>query len=220
MIESKAFFVISEWNNDISWLKDYKKEDYIVYDKSDTLPSGDKILKVKNVGYNIWDQFDFILNHYNNLPEFTAFLQGDPFPHCRKETFDKIIYNECFTPIEDYSDAPESNVHIKDTDGGYMELNTSYYLYLKERFKHRYFSNYNQFLDCMFENPEHPKYIRFSPGAQYLVPRENILFYSKEFYKRLISFIDYDQFPVEAFLIERALYTIYSNKYKERKIEE
>jgi hypothetical protein len=88
---------------------------------------------------------------------------------------------------------PESYAHKKDVDGGYMEINNSWYVpahistYGKE--VQKYFTNYNDLLDELFEKPEYPKWIRFSPGGQYIVPKENILFYSIDFYKKIITIV-------------------------------
>lgn len=220
MHKPKAFFVVSQWNNDVSWVEEYT-DDYIIYDKSNTLLEGDKILKIQNVGYNIYDINHFIVNNYDNLPELIAFLEGNPFDHCKKETFDKLIYNEYFTPIEDYSHVSISHAHHKSEDGGYMEINDSWYIpahigtYGIEI--NKYLQFYNQFLYKVFENPEYLKWIRFSPGGQYIVPKENILFYSKKFYEKLMSYVDYHRIPSEAFIIERSLYYIFTNKWKEKK---
>lgn len=127
MNKPKAFFVVSNYNNDISWIKDYTG-DYIIYDKSNTLEESEKVLKVENVGYNIYDISHYIINNYHNLPDYVAFLEGNPFDHCKKETFDKIIYNEKFTPIEDYSDVPESYAHTKDSEGHVIER-ALYYIF-------------------------------------------------------------------------------------------
>lgn len=124
----KAFFVVSAWNNDISWVGNYTNN-YLIYDKSHSLNvANSKVVQPKNVGYNTWDIADFIVNNYENLPDLIAFLEGNPFDHCKKETFDKLIYNECFIPIEDYSHVPESFAHKKSEDGGYTEINNSWYL--------------------------------------------------------------------------------------------
>lgn len=220
--EPNAFLVVSNWNNDVSWIKNYTNWYYVVYDKSNTLSEKEyNILNVDNVGYNIHDICHFIVENYDVLPELVAFLEGNPFDHCKKETFNKLIYNNYFTPIEDYSDVEESYAHKKDKDGGYMERNNSWYIKSHVQTHgadtNRYIRNYNQFLDLMFENPKYPEWIRFSPGAQYIVPRENIEYYSIDFYKKLMSLVDYHRIPVEAHVIERALYYIFTNKWREKK---
>ena len=100
MNKPESTFVVSRFKNDVSWIKDYT-DTYIIYDKSDTLPACDRVVKVPNVGYNIHDIFHFITYNYDNLPELTAFLEGNPFDHCKKEKFEKLIYNTEITPIED-----------------------------------------------------------------------------------------------------------------------
>ena len=219
MKKPTAFFVVSAWKNDINWIEDYT-DNYLIYDKSHTLKKIGKTIRVPNVGYNIYDECHFIINNYENLPEITAFLEGNPFDHCKKETFDKLIYRKEFTAIEDYSHIPESGWHKKSDDGGYMERNNSWYIRSHKKTHGpevgRYLQSYNQFLDIMFEKPEHPRWIRFSPGGQYIVPRENILYYTINFYKKLISFVDYHRIPAEGHVIERVLYYIFTNKWKEK----
>ena len=247
----KAFFVVSNWNNDVSWIKDYTNN-FVIYDKSNTLPPSNKVIKIPNVGYNIHDILHFIINNYDNLPELTAFLEGNPFDHCKRETFDKLIYNTKFTAIEDYSHITEDQKdldHVGDAfirigntwkcppgdktetrfqpykrsiDGGYMEINSSWYVFAHRRANGfetaKYFEFFGDFLYEMFDiyRVDHPKWIRFAPGAQYIVPKENILFYSKYFYEKLIGYVDYHRIPAEAHLLERATYSIFTNRWKER----
>ena len=220
-MKPKAFFVVSAYNNDLSWIKDYT-DNYVIYDKSNSLEKDRRVFKVKNVGYNIYDICHFILTYYHSLPELTAFLEGNPFDHCKKETFDKLIYREQFTSIEDYSHIKEEGWHKKSPDdGGYMELNNSWYIYSHRKTHgtetNRYFGSYNVFLDQMFEQPEWPTWVRFAPGGQYIVPKENILYYTPTFYHNLAGFVDYHRIPAEGHIIERALYYIFTNKWKERK---
>ena len=215
-----SFFVVSNYNNDVSWIGNYTKN-YLIYDKSHTLNVANaKIIQPKNVGYNIWDIMDFIISNYSQLPNIIAFLEGNPFDHCNKKTFDKLIYNDFFTPIEDYSYVPDSLVHVKDSDGGYMEINNSWYIqsHINTHGKevNRFFINYNDFLDEMFVVDAHPAWIRFSPGGQYIVKKDSILYYSKGFYEKIKSFVEYHQIPSEAHIVERSLYYIFTNKWKEK----
>jgi hypothetical protein len=216
MNKPKSFFVVSNWNNDVSWVKEFTDE-YVIFDKSDTLSADEyNLIKLPNVGYNIYDILKYITDNYDNLPDLVAFLEGNPFDHCKRETFDKIIYNETLTPIEDYSHYAEYFAHKKDVDGGYMEINNSWYLDCKPPYTHKYFSSFDMFMLNCFTDYERVQWVRFAPGAQYIVPKENILHYSKAFYQKIMSFVDYDRLPVEAHLIERALYLIFMSKYTAR----
>lgn len=247
----KAFFVVSRYTNDIAWIKDYTDR-FIIYDKSNTLPLSNRVIKVPNVGYNIHDILHFIIHNYKNLPKLTAFLEGNPFDHCKRETFNKLIYNTEFTSLEDYSHLakheknttgntdtfirmgntwrgpPGDKTELKyrpykrDVDGGYMEINSSWYMYAHftshGHKANKFFGYFGEFLNEVFDvyREDHPKWIRFAPGAQYIVPKKNILFYSKNFYKKLIGYVDYCRIPAEAHLLERAMYSIFTNKWKER----
>ena len=64
-------------------------------------------------------------------------------------------------------------------------------------------------MSTFFSNYSPKKYIRFSPGCNYIVPSENILKYKKEFYLRLRSLVDYAKVVGEAHILERAIYSIF-----------
>jgi hypothetical protein len=195
-------------------------DNYIVYDKTGELLESDKIKHLKNVGYNIYDYFYFIIENYTNLPDICIFIKGNVFKHCKEETFSKLIKNNIFTPLEDYSYLKEDVAYKKDIDGGYMELNNEWYCYYwmgtYGEANCKYYKSYNKFMFDTFSDFVIPTWVRFAPGANYLVPKENILYYSKTFYQRLLGLIDYCQLPLEAQILERALYYIFSNKWREK----
>ena len=104
---NSPFFVITDYNHltqDLSqsWVSKYAK-DYLIYDRADRWEETDKIKKQINVGENIYDMADFIVNNYHNLPEIMVFVKADVIPrHCGEEKFEKIIKNNFYTPIENY----------------------------------------------------------------------------------------------------------------------
>lgn len=217
-------WIVNSYKNDISWISAYT-DNYIVYDKSGELPETDKIRHQKNVGLSGYDFCCFIIDNYNNLPDICVFIKDNVFsrqpPHCKKETFDALIGNNFFTTLESHEDVPESYAHIKDVDGGYMEINNSWYVkshietYGQSVAKHFY--NYDVFMNSMFVDYISPLYVRFAPGGNYIVPRENLLFYSIEFWKKLKLYQEHHLNPVEAHIIERMLYYTFTNKWEERK---
>jgi hypothetical protein len=68
----------------------------------------------------------------------------------------------------------------------------------------------------VYVNPEIPEYIRFAPGGNYIIPRENILRYSKNFYEKIREYLGWECLVGEAHLLERALYTIFTCDYDVR----
>ena len=69
----------------------------------------------------------------------------------------------------------------------------------------------------MFSNYSNLKYLRFSPGGAYVIPKKNILFYSRNFYKSIRRFLSWGIVIGDAHILERSLYYIFSNQYHERK---
>ena len=217
------FLVVNQYHYDISWIEDYT-DNYVVYDKGGTETPGDKVVELPNVGHNIHTYFHHIIENYDNLADVTIFVKGDVFPrHCKEEKFLRLVNNTEFTPLESYEDvdtSPTSAMRLT-SDGGYMEINNSWYV---PHHVSRYFRTYHDFMETIFANPPIPQWVRFAPGANYIVPKENILKYKKRFYEKLNSFIDYDaspeecagrqKIPAECHIIERALYTIWTCDYE------
>ncbi len=211
----KNFLVSSNYENDIRWIPQYT-DNYLIYDQSER-PANvagvdpKKIIRSKHTGHNISDNIRFIIDHYDNLPEVTVFAKGNMFPrHSTKEFFDRVVNNECFTSIEDPSiHNPRWPLNFFSPEGGYCEINKSFYLNGPNR-PLKYFYNYNDFLVYCFKNPIIPRYTCFAPGANYILPKANILKYPKVFYENLWIFVSHCYFPGEAYIVERALRTIWT----------
>lgn len=234
-----TFLCISNYNNDLEWLKEYKNP-HIIYDKTwnggviDNNNSGTisptnlkekypnyNIINGSPNGYNISDYMSFIIDNYNNLPDVTAFIKANIVPrHIGIDYFNRVINTKCFTPLEDWKEHDImhndiSNIHscMFSCDGGLMERNNSWYLNHPSH-PSDYFKNYNNFLNFCFKDPVLPHYVRFPPGGNFIVPKEYILKYDKIFYKNLLKFVDYTRVPGEGQMIERALYTIWTCNYE------
>jgi hypothetical protein len=214
--ELKPFFVLSRYEEDPSWIKEYT-ENYIIYNKGPALDDSFNTKSMPNIGGNQYDIAHFIYDNYDNLPEFMAFLQAFPWDHCNREKFDKIIYNEHFTSLESYEHLENTHAHIKDRDGGYMEINNSWYIPAHNR---TYgltckYKSYHEFMQILFRNYDFPNYIRFAPGSQYLIAKNDALRHSKKFWKFII-----DELPrnsmTEAHIVERSMLYILTGKYTVR----
>lgn len=78
----------------------------------------------------------------------------------------------------------------------------------------KFFYSLDDFLNFCFVNPIIPGYVEFAPGANYIVPKENILKFPKQFYKNLRYLISYTALPGEAHILERALQIIWTCNYQ------
>lgn len=205
---------ISNHNNDISWVKDYPNP-YVIYDRSDdqSFVNGLDHIKSPNVGYNIYDMFSFIIDNYDNLPDYTTFCKGNIFPrHIGREKFESLMNNKFFTPLFDFTlHKPYMPVCMFSSDGNFSEINNSWYM--SDGKPRKYFNNYNDFLKFIYVDPVIPEYNTFAPGGNYVVPKNQIVKYSINFYKNLRTFVAHAKFSAESFIIERALCTIWTSNF-------
>ena len=210
------FFVVSRYNEDSSWIRDYT-ENYLIINKGEPLPKGFKTKRLPNVGGNQFDIAWFICKNYKKLPETMVFVQAFPWDHCNQERFNQLIKNTEFTPLESYEYLDNTDAHIIDETGGYTEINNSWYI-ASHNNTHNItckYSSYNQFMEKIFKNYDKPSYIRFSPGSQYLVPKEAVLRYPKKFWRCLAEELPRKSMT-EAHIIERSLWYILTGRYEIR----
>ena len=214
----KTFFVISWFGNEqADWVKKHPDNMYHIYLKDNGLLSDmlqDNITKIDNVGYNIYSYMKYIVDNYDNLPEVVVFCKNNVFPrHVSKEVFLEQSSRKVFTCIEEPSRwRLQYPITMLSSDNGFMELNTSWYT---SHHPTKYFSNFNDFYKFIFECEEVPRYLRFAPGGNYVVPKQNILLRSKKFYLNLMNFVSHHQFSGESHMVERALYIIWNSTLKE-----
>lgn len=215
----KPFYCISYYEGDLSWVELLPQDQYIVYAKSEiTNPKVANIQSRPNVGYNIDSYLTFIIDNYENLPEITIFCKNNVVGrHVSRVVFEKCCASQIFTPIEDPDTWNKLGfpVSVISNDGGYLELNNSWYT---KKHIPKYFSNYNYFFKYIFDTNLTPTYLRFAPGANYVVPKDNILNRSKNFYINLRALISHQSLACEAHYVERSLVTIWGSNIAEGKI--
>lgn len=220
----KRQLVISNWKSDLEWIKmsKFSKENITIYDRSDNPKDWSHLGKFylsPNVGENIYDIFRFIIENYDDLPDITIFMKGNmiisetcgEYYYATLDRIKKAFEANTFYPIERYH---KQCIYPRVNDGMYMEPNDNGFTYTG--MVRKFYNTYNEFLEDNFTNPFFPEYIRFAPGANYVVPKQNILSYSKQFYEKLQSYVSYAIVPLEAHILERALYTLWTCNYQEK----
>jgi len=238
MINDKNFICISSFNDDLNWFKEFdyphiifdkcykgiKKSKYYPYEiKPSNLCNKYPSLNITNGeigGYNINEYLSFIIINYDNLPENIVFIKGNIINrHVSLNFFKKVLDNKYFTSIEEWEKNNFKKVSILrkssfiSGEGGWLELNNSWYLN-KRKHPNKFFNNFNTFMNFIFKSYINPEYIRFCPGANYIVPRNIILKYDLVFYKNLKYIINYEQLSGESHILERALFSIWNSEYK------
>jgi hypothetical protein len=72
--------VICHFKEDMSWTKDLKYK-YLIYNKN---PEHNHLheINMPNVGFDTIAYLKFIIDNYENLPDYVCFSQDNPFFHC------------------------------------------------------------------------------------------------------------------------------------------
>ena len=208
--QCKHFFCISYFKGDFEWIYKLDHSKYIVYNKSDEdLPKEIKNIKIKNVGYNLFSYLEYIIKNYNNLPDSIIFCKNNIFDrHLNKYSFTKLIKRNIFTSLQEDSYGNNNFVSLNVSDQGFNEINSSWYKYNYDRL---FFANYNDFYKYIFNSREVPTFLKFSPGGNYLLKKENILLRPKSFYQNLKLFLSHSQYSCESHFLERSLETIWTS---------
>ena len=229
------FLVVSDYN----WLPENIEEswvhkltdNYLIYDKYHRYEQSDKVKHQKNVGQNIYDMFDFIVENYDNLPEHTLFCRacimwpkdsGTPRldedgnrlsnGNCTEKFFLENCNNDTFTELQDFTDDDwriNGTHNAYGPDKSYCELNTSWYLHGGNH-PGKYYTYVEQFLEEMYKAPKKAKWFRFAPGGNYIIPKSYILKYSKKFFEEIRRILSYDVVIGEAHMIERCIWLIFN----------
>lgn len=233
MNKTKNFFIIHNFNTIPSELIEMC-EDYVIYDCSSDQSVKDQLrsmnlnlVEVENTGHNITSYFTYFAQNYDNLPEVMCLLKGNMIGrHCSKEFFEQVYDNQSFTFLYDekqYWDKfskydsnqqkNEAGTTFLAMENVYVEKNNSWYVESTNHPK-KYFNDADDLLRFIYKKPMIPQYFMFSPGACFIVRREQVLRHSKEFYLNLNKIMNYGMnpsFPSEAHQIERILPILFTS---------
>lgn len=241
MLKTDNFFLIHNYNTVPEELLFYCK-DYLIVDAStdgsvteELKKKGLHYIHIENTGHNITTYFDYFAQNYDRLPEVICICKGNMLGrHCSKEYFDRVYDNRYFTYLyEDKESRPKFSKPPKNKAEGeageepsriaslvsecqYIEENTSWYVDSPNH-PHRYFDDFDDLLMFIYKEPVIPRYCLFSPGACYIVRREQIRKHNATFYRNLNKIMNYGlnpNFPSEAHMVERMLPQIFEAAYE------
>jgi hypothetical protein len=238
----KTLVVSNHANHDLEWLKmtyDYgfSPENTVIYDRTpDDFPGKSKIdhlgkvIKYPNIGSNPHDIGRYIVDHYEDLPDIMVHIKGNLLvkPYTTKERFIYGLKANWFVPLVD------KNTHIAVefpyiTNNDFFCLPVSWEndnitissLFSNEDVKRmKIYPRIKTFVEFMkdvfiLEDDQIPKFITFAPGANYVVPKNCILKYSKNFYKKILHYTDYNNNPIESHWYERIFQMVWQGCLEE-----
>jgi hypothetical protein len=188
--------VVARYREDISWTDQFPFANIVIYNKGERLLESDKKyneILLENVGREGHSYYKYIYDNYDQLDDYTIFLQGHPFDHSPN-----IIEN-----IHKYTN--EENLHIG-------------FEFLSERILECNLSgcNYHGYLplvrvyEQIFNERKTEMAFSFGTGAQFIVSKIQILKHSREFYLKIVEMLQHDINPIEGYVMERFHTLIFS----------
>jgi len=170
--------VVSRYNENIDWTRRIENAVVTIYNKGGDI-SGFDTIQLPNVGREGHTYYHHIVSRYDNLAEYTAFLQGNPFDHS-PHLMQNIGSRETFTYL--------SERVLKTNLAG---CSHHHHLPLREV--------YERLFGVRHEHKE----LTFGAGAQFIVHRNLILQRPKAFYQGIVDMLAHNVNPIEGYVIER-----------------
>ena len=176
--------VVARYNENLEWTKNFLN--VIVYNKGNPLSDDFNQKLLNNLGREGHTYYKHIYDNYDNLADYTIFLQGNPFDHSPNiiSNLNKYVNNTNLSI--DFEFLSECVLDCNLTDCRYhsgLPLIDTYEKIFGERNKNMEF--------------------KFGAGAQFIVSKKKILQRPKEFYLKIIEMLNKDINPIEGFVIER-----------------
>lgn len=193
--------ILTHYSGDWTWVKEFT-DDYLIYNRTDEdIPNS---IKRENIGDADYDRLSYLVDNYYDLPEIFLLSKSNLFKYITKEEFNDVKNNTDFTPLLTKNHKVYEPICRYTENGMYQEINNSWYL---NTVPSLHFKDYGEFAHN-FRLPN-PDYLTFAPGGNYILTRERVHRYGKDFYEELRSILPYCQNPGEAHFIERSYYTLW-----------
>jgi hypothetical protein len=176
--------VVARCHEDISWTRQFPN--VRIYNKGNKLEDNYNEVLLQNVGREGHTYYRHIYDNYDNLEDYTIFLQGNPFDHSPNIIQNLKKYIENPDLILDFEFLSERILNTNLTGCSYhggLPLQDVYEKLFHER----------------KENME----IVFGAGAQFIVSKKQILKRPRDFYLQIINMLENDISPIEGYVIER-----------------
>ena len=176
--------VVARYNENIEWSKTYKN--VIIYNKGEKLINCPNEVLLSNVGREGHTYYSYIYDNYENLKDYTIFLQGEPFHHSKNLIKDLNIY----------TNNKNLDIGFEFLSDDVLDCNLTGCRY------HNGLPLIDTYEKIFGERKENMEF-EFGAGAQFIVSKKNILKRSKSFYLKIIEILQHDINPIEGFVIER-----------------
>lgn len=202
------------YNYSPEWLERYPELENTIYDRSDDGVARDltqygKVYRTKNNGDVDYDKLGYLIENYNNLPGVFLWGKTNLFKYVDEEYFKQALAKAEFTPLlkfdhKTYGD--KFGIVCKYERDMYWERSDSWFFNNPALAK-----RVNSWEDWtnIFRLPQ-GKFIPFAPGGNYILTKDRVHRYSRDFYEEMREMLPYAMHPAEAHACERSYYLLWS----------
>lgn len=187
--------VISRYNENIEWTKRLHNQKVIIFNKGNDNYQSDNtynLFELPNVGKEGHTFYHYIYENYDNLDNYTAFLQGNPFDHCQ-DAIERIQTYDMNNNISEFELLANKETRTTlDNDILWDDDNIENKIPLLLVYNH-VFGVYQT---------DNFQYL-FGVGGQFIVSKNRILSNPKELYGRIVQLLGRTKSPIEGYVIER-----------------
>ena len=176
--------VVARYNEDIEWTKQFSN--VIIYNKGTPLPDNFNEICLKNVGREGHTYYKHIYDNYDNLADYTIFLQGFPFDHSP----------HIISTLNQYVNTADLNIDFEFLSERILVCNLS-------GCSHHGGIPLIDTYEKIFGERKETMEFKFGAGAQFIVSKKTILQRPKEFYLKIVKMLETTIHPIEGFVIER-----------------
>jgi hypothetical protein len=214
--------VIAGYDKPLDWIKDFNSDIKItIYRKGDVMSYENEIFLPNNVGRDVHTFFNHIVTKYDELSDYTFFVQDYPFDHW--ENLISIIndHEATFTEKATLTFGGYYGFHFNSVGTMWGMLPTSHFEKGNMIWCHS--NGYPQdsvnnvdvdsYWDILFESPK-PGIYEFIPGGHFGITKQQVHFRSKEFYSKIVELLEIDHFA--PWRIERLEGYIFDPRYRAR----
>jgi hypothetical protein len=176
--------VVARYNEDLEWTKNFLN--VIVYNKGNPLTDDFNQILLNNFGREGHTYYTHIYDNYDNLADYTIFLQGNPFDHSPN-----IISN-----LNNYVNNKDLSIDFEFLSELILNFN------LMGCSHHEGLPLIETYEKLFGERKENMEF-QFGAGAQFIVSKKKILQRPREFYLKIIEMLDKNINPIEGYVFER-----------------
>ena len=195
--------VVARYNEDIQWLAPLADK-CVVYNKGQPLGLPGERMRT-NVGLESETYLHYVIDNYNNLPDYVVFTQGKISDHRGSDSVDHILQM-----LEEAKLYGKSVPLVNTATNGDWVWQPDWNRHMQGDYKNNVFIVFEDWF-TMHVRPTFPRPMLVYSNALFAVKKELILANSLEYYEKLVQETNHSVKPIEAHFFERSWYYIFQS---------